>query len=535
MVGNLLVLDSRYNFGYIYTDTAIPSDTVVRTVTVDKLVPSRRIYSAGDGWSPAVGAPNQGLLGFSFSANTFVYGDTLKLVNSTETVTVSAYSSWNTSLARYLDFSLQSSYPGSGTSCSDLSLYGPNTTTLTNGPTYNSSLGGYMVFDGVDDYADVNIAGGTSPSVVTIEMWANVSSFNGGMMFGFLYYDIWTTNGSLGFNTANGDVYGLTPTQVTNLGLANNWYHYVFVMYMSPTSYTSNKIYINGVSQSLSQVYSSYVSNNGFNSGNCRISGWLADNGYRLPMSVGLFKAYNNVAFSGGMAFDNFVATRSRFGYEGPIVTRGLGILYDAGNIFSYPGTGTTWKDLQGSRDATLVNGPAYSTNASGNIVFDGVNDYASVSTFTLGNGNLPWTCSAWIRTTTTVNSLGAGSVLSNSSGGPVYSMMGVNNGKIVYWTYQNSAWAQKLGVGTTVNDNKWHLLTWVNYSNSTMDMYVDGALDSNVANSTSGNNNPIDMIGASWAAYAAISIAQVSVYDEALTRAEVIQNFNATRRRYGV
>jgi hypothetical protein len=111
--------------------------------------------------------------------------------------------------------------------------------------------------------------------------------------------------------------------------------------------------------------------------------------------------------------------------------------------------------------------------------------------------------------------------------------MLGVNSGKIVYWTYQGG-WVQKLGV-RTVNDNNWHMLTWVNYSNNTMDMYVDGILDVNVANSTSGNNNPVDVIGRSWAGYFPGSIATVSRYTRSLSAAEVQQNFQALRGRYGI
>jgi hypothetical protein len=169
-----------------------------------------------------------------------------------------------------------------------------------------------------------------------------------------------------------------------------------------------------------------------------------------------------------------------------------------------------------------------------GTFNFNGSSDYLTIPNTTLGNGNVAWTVSCWMKTTTTTNSLGQGSVLSNISGGPVYSMMGVNNGKIVYWTYQNNEWTQKLGVGTTVNDGNWHMLTWVNYANYTMDMYVDGILDSNVANSTSGNNNPVDVIGRSWAGYFPGSIASLSRYTRSLTASEVQQNFNALRGRYG-
>jgi hypothetical protein len=189
--------------------------------------------------------------------------------------------------------------------------------------------------------------------------------------------------------------------------------------------------------------------------------------------------------------------------------------------------------DISGSNRIITANSLTYASD--GTISFNGTTNNLTIPTISLGNGNLPWTVSAWVRTTTNASALGHGSVMSNQSGGPVYSMMGVNSGKIVYWTYQNSAWAQKLGVGPNVNDNVWHMLTWVNNSNNTMAMYVDGVLDSNVADSTSGNNNPIDMIGSSWSAKFAGSIGSIQVYNVALTAAQVAQNFAAYRTRYSV
>ena len=188
--------------------------------------------------------------------------------------------------------------------------------------------------------------------------------------------------------------------------------------------------------------------------------------------------------------------------------------------------------DLTGQKTITAA---SLTYAANGSFSFNGTSDYLGITNTTLGNGNIPWTVSAWVKTTTNASTLGAGSVLSNQSGGPVYSMLGVNSGKIVYWTYQNNAWAQKLGVGTTVNDGNWHLLTWVNYSNYTMDMYVDGKLDSNVGNSTSGNQNPVDRIGGSWNGYFPGSIDALAIYNRALSAEEVAQNFNALRGRYGV
>jgi hypothetical protein len=225
--------------------------------------------------------------------------------------------------------------------------------------------------------------------------------------------------------------------------------------------------------------------------------------------------------------------------YQGNIVTNNLTYIWDAGNLVSYPGSGVTTYNMTGSIAGNLQNGVGFDKGYGGYWSFDGANDRILLDnsnySFTLGNGDSNWTVNTWVRTTTTANALGAGSVLSNSSGGPVYSMMGVNSGKIVYWTYQNDAWSQKLG-STTVNDGNWHMLTWVNFSNSTMAMYVDGVLDTNVANSTSGNNNPIDIIGASWAAFFQGDIANIQVYQgKAFSLSEVKQNFSAYSSRFGL
>ena len=60
------------------------------------------------------------------------------------------------------------SYPGSGTTWTDLSGNG-NNGTLTNGPTYSSANGGSIVFDGVDDYVD--ISGSNTVTQATFSVW----------------------------------------------------------------------------------------------------------------------------------------------------------------------------------------------------------------------------------------------------------------------------------------------------------------------------------------------------------------------------
>lgn len=80
-----------------------------------------------------------------------------------------------------LDVGNVKSYPGSGTTWSDLSGNGI-TGTLTNGPTYSSTNGGSIVFDGTNDYALV-----TNPSILrnqnfTVSVWVNPGVQNTGLI-----------------------------------------------------------------------------------------------------------------------------------------------------------------------------------------------------------------------------------------------------------------------------------------------------------------------------------------------------------------
>ena len=61
------------------------------------------------------------------------------------------------------------------------------------------------------------------------------------------------------------------------------------------------------------------------------------------------------------------------------VVTDGLVLYLDAGNVKSYPGTGTVWSDLSGDgNNGDLINGITYS---SGNLLFDGSIDYVDCGT----------------------------------------------------------------------------------------------------------------------------------------------------------
>lgn len=217
----------------------------------------------------------------------------------------------NSGLVLHLDAGNPASYNGTGTTWNDLSGNGSNVTLVST--TYSSANGGSIVFNGTSSYANFNANIGTT-NVVTVEMWVKTNSLRapgGSMYFGFNFYDAWTANGNIGFNTAGGDHYAFPSSQVDYLGIEGFWRHLVFVMYAGAK--TNNKVYVNGESQTLSQTQGTFSAvNANFNSGVGRISSWVYDQNWLMNMNVASFKLYNRELTAQEIT-NNFNATSTRF------------------------------------------------------------------------------------------------------------------------------------------------------------------------------------------------------------------------------
>jgi hypothetical protein len=234
-----------------------------------------------------------------------------------------------------------------------------------------------------------------------------------------------------------------------------------------------------------------------------------------------------------------------RIAYYGNIVTNGLILDLDAAKRDSYPGTGTAWNDISGfQNNGTLTNGPTYSTSGAGSIIFDGVDDYVSTPyTAAIGIGEFSY--NIWIKFT--VSQIGA--LIVKRLDAPTYQQFslyiaGDSSGntsgtKIAFGDVQSTE-LLRAGVTTpSFNDGKWHHLVATRTSTSTL-LYIDGILlvtttssainlasTSKVFIARSGNDQTVGGIPFNG------SIANVLLYNRALTAAEVLQNYNATKTRY--
>jgi hypothetical protein len=196
-----------------------------------------------------------------------------------------------------------------GTIWTDLSIGGGNNGTLTNGPTYSSSNGGSIVFDGTNDYIVRNSTTINLSAGVTMEMIFKSTDMNsraqGFMQFNTHpnYINFYTPgNGYLRWETwvpvsVAGGAY-TTPTTLSN----NTWYHAV-----GTYSNGSSKLYINGINvSSASQTSGTYSSSYTANLVIGEYAGYMSGN-------VALAKIYNR-ALTALEVQQNFNAQRGRFG-----------------------------------------------------------------------------------------------------------------------------------------------------------------------------------------------------------------------------
>ena len=228
------------------------------------------------------------------------------------------------------------------------------------------------------------------------------------------------------------------------------------------------------------------------------------------------------------------------FRYSPKIVTDGLVLYLDAANTKSYVSGSTTWNDISRSGiNGTLVNGPTFNLSNGGSIVFDGVNDYC-----TLGTKNLiqnDFTISIWFK----LNSSGNKEhfIFSNNYSTTPALLITANvvgtareltayyvSGNVTSYTISSTT-----DIPASINN-----ITLVR-NGSTNIPYLNGIEQTSriFTNSTVLSSGLYELgyatIRNKTTAYLQGNIYQTSIYNRALTSQEVLQNYNATKSRFGL
>ena len=207
----------------------------------------------------------------------------------------------------------------------------------------------------------------------------------------------------------------------------------------------------------------------------------------------------------------------------------------DAGNTKSYNAgiSATAWNDLSGQgNNGTLTNGPTYS---SGYLSFDGTNQYGSVSN-NISPGTADFAVSVWVYKTETSANKYIWDFGSN--GGTLSSGTSVAQG-FRYYNPTIGAGGTLYTGGPTHTVNTWYNIvisrisgTTYFYSNSSL--ITSGSDGGNIG--SWGTTFNIGRYGGNLNYCLQGRISGILVYkNKGLTAAEVRQNFNALRGRYGV
>jgi len=217
------------------------------------------------------------------------------------------------------------------------------------------------------------------------------------------------------------------------------------------------------------------------------------------------------------------------------IVTSGLLINYDAAQLRSYPTTGTNVTDLSGNNtNGTLVNGVAFDTSNGGTFSFDGTNDYIEADLNV--SGTTSKSINMWIYPkSTTQRGICGVRPPSAQSGWAIRINQSINT-VTYYHTGGNTVVSTAI-----ININNWHNICLVyNSSPTSATWYINGVVNNTVspfaaATAASAGTGRIGIEGTFALGYFNGYIQQYQQYNRVLTAAEILQNFNANRSRYGL
>ena len=218
--------------------------------------------------------------------------------------------------------------------------------------------------------------------------------------------------------------------------------------------------------------------------------------------------------------------------FVGPdIVEDGLVLALDAGSERSYTGTGTTWSNLVGSSyNGTLNNGPTFSTDNGGCFVFDGIDDQVSFTPANSPGINNIISISAWVNCS---NVATPNNIVSKN--GPYF--MRIVNSRVRFNILTTTGW-QFEGGTTVLSSNIWYNFAMV-YDGSTFKGYINGVEEFSLSKTGSVSSNGVLRLGYTTGGEDAPFVGKISCvsiyYGNALSVAEVLQNYNAKKTRFGL
>ena len=206
----------------------------------------------------------------------------------------------------------------------------------------------------------------------------------------------------------------------------------------------------------------------------------------------------------------------------------------DAANTKSYPGTGTACSDLTTiNSNGTLTNGTTYSSTNNGLFNFDGTNDLISFPHNAVQN-SASITISSWVKP---LGPLKTQNIVAKSDNSGYRYRIETSGAVSILDRGATNAISTAAGL---ISADTWYNIT-VTGGPAGLQIFINGIFRISQATAFGGNITTTALVIGAENATASFSesfkgsIAQIQMYSRVLTNAEVLQNFNATRGRYGI
>ena len=159
-------------------------------------------------------------------------------------------------------------------------------------------------------------------------------------------------------------------------------------------------------------------------------------------------------------------------------------LLYlDAANTNSYPGSGTTWRDMSIiTANGTLASGSVYSNTNAGTISLDGVDDYVDIGNkISLLAPTLPLTSEIWVYIN--AGSPSAGCISLDSRGPGIFTYYGTNLSFVNQANIITFGVSYGDGIGNNEPAHRRTVITGANFAVNTW-YHVVGITENTIANS---------------------------------------------------
>jgi len=219
------------------------------------------------------------------------------------------------------------------------------------------------------------------------------------------------------------------------------------------------------------------------------------------------------------------------------IISDGLVLYLDAANTRSYSGSGNTANGLVSGISSSLVNGVGFTSSNNGSFIFDGTNDGIYFSTYNFSTSD--FTMEVWLKLNAYPPTANSAIIVNRNLSDDGWLFDINSNQKARLYFQNNNGTAYTIETLDVINLNQWINLTAIR-SNTSLSFYRNGIFQSSTSFPSNYNiNSPIsnDYIGRyqSSNGFLSANISKIQYYNRALSATEILQNYNAARKRFGL